>query len=433
MSVNESQEKTSVNRSGFELKATRGTLPLIVADGLRSFAMGYFAITFVLVARILGVSALDLGVMTGISVAIGIAITHLLSELARRRGASVALAISGILMAASGCVIALAHSSELLYIGAAFGFLPPNGGKFIDALVEGVLAHTPKERRTIAFARNGMAVTVMKAVGALFASFPTLIGMSQDSGVHILTWLYVAIGIAITAVSTLVIDLGLEHQTDPGVKTTSLSERSQQGFDDRTPQRSSSAAIRQLSLLFVLDASGSGMVAQTLIIYWLKYHFDLSVVALSVLYFGMEALSALSFPLAERISRRVGLLNTAVFTHIPSSVLLALVPFAPGSIVACILLLARSVLVEMDIPTRKSYIASIVVPENRKTAAARTSMGRQAGSSIGPAIGGFLLSNVSALAPFVGSAIMKISYDLLLWHSFKAVRPSEEIGTGERL
>lgn len=415
---------------GIEPRTASGTVSLICADGLRSFAMGYFTITFVLIAHNLGLSALNLGMMTGASVAVGIGITYLLSELARRRSTTVALAISGAMMAISGIIISLAQARGTLYISVIFGFLPPNGGMFIGALVEGVLAHTAAERRTIVFARNGMVVSVMGAIGALFASFPTILGMNQISGIHLLTWLYAAIGIAIAAVSILVVDPTLIKDNQQNL-TPSL-DSGQEQLGDRQPQgKSHNATINRLSLLFVLDASGSGVVTQTLVIFWLKYHFNLSVVALSLLYFGMEVFTAVSFPLAEWISRKIGLLNTAVFTHIPSSLLLALVPFAPTPMVVCALLLARSLLVEMDVPTRKSYIASIVGPENRKTAAARTSMGRQAGRSVGPAIGGFLLSNVSAIAPFLATAVMKISYDLLLWRSFRMVRTSQDNGTGD--
>ncbi len=411
-------------------RTLRRQAPLFAADGMRSFAMGYFSIVFVIVARRLGLSALGLGIVTGISVAAGIVITHLLTKLAHRYGARTPLGISGVLMAGTGVVISLAHSQGVLFMSAFLGVLPPSGGMFISALVEGVLAQSPSERRTAVFARNGVIAMVTGAAGALFASFPTLLGMSQVEGLKFLIWFYVGIGIAVAAVSFAVIDIA----PVAGARLPSGDESGSSPESQRFEHASgSNAVIHRLSILFILDSAGSGVVAPTLVVFWLRYHFSLGVVALSLLFFGMDVLSAISYPLAERISRKVGLLNTAVFTHIPSSLLLVAVPFAPGALAACLLLLGRSLLVKMDVPTRQSYVASVVTPESRRTAAAKTSMGRQAGRSVGPAIGGFLLSNVSATAPFIASAVMKISYDLILWRSFRATPFAEAAGTAPPL
>ncbi len=390
--------------------------------------MGYFSIIFVIIARNLGIAALGLGIVTGLSVAVGIGITHYLTLVAQRQGARIPLVISGLLMASTGVTVLLAHSVNVLYVGALLGFLPPNGGMFIGALVEGVFAQTPSDRRTKVFARNGLIVTSMGALGALFASFPTLIRMNEATGLRFLTALYLFLGLAIVVASANVVDSG---SGVGAVRSSGESAPAKESFvvtdgADSSQTGSSEAAINRLALLFVVDSAGSGVVASSLIIYWLRYHFNLSIVSLSLLFFGMDVLSGISYPLAERISRKVGLLNTAVFTHIPSSILLVAVPFAPAAVVASVLLLARSLLVEMDVPTRKSYIASIVKPEERRSAASRTSMGRQAGRSIGPVVGGYLLSNVSAVAPFLVSGVLKISYDLMLWRSFRAVRSRKE-------
>lgn len=390
--------------------------------------MGYFSIIFVIIARNLGIAALGLGIVTGLSVAVGIGITHYLTLVAHRHGARISLVISGMLMAATGVIVFFAHSVNVLYVGALLGFLPPNGGMFIGALAEGVFAQTPPDRRTKVFARNGLIVTVMGALGALFASFPTLIGMNEATGLRFLTALYLLLGISIAVVSVSVVDPSPRATAERSSKGSNFAKELPVAKDGVHSNRtgSSEAAINRIALLFVVDSAGSGVVASSLIIYWLRYHFNLSIVSLSLLYFGMDILSGISYPLAERISRKIGLLNTAVFTHIPSSLLLVAVPFAPAAAIASILLLVRSLLVEMDVPTRKSYIASIVRPEERRTAASRTSMGRQAGRSVGPVIGGYLLSNVSAVAPFLVTGVLKISYDLMLWRSFRTVRSREE-------
>lgn len=397
---------------------------MFAADGIRSFAIGYFSIVFVVIARNVGIGALGLGIITGVSVAAGIAITHLLTMLTNRHGARVSLAVAGLLMLLTSVVVLVAHSVTMLFAAALFGFLPPNGGLFIAAITEGVLAQTPVQDRTKVFATNGLIVTVLGALGALFASSPLLIGVGETGGLRLLTGLYGVLGIAVTVVSLSILEVG-----PPSLKTphSQSQEEGNDGFVNLNALSSRSrSAINRLALLFIADSAGSGVVASTLIIYWLRVHFGLSVLDLSLLFFGMEVLSALSFPLAVKISQKIGLLNTAVFTHIPSSILLMAVPFSPGISVVAVLLLARALLVEMDVPTRKSYIASIVRPEERRIAAARTSMGKQTGRAIGPAIGGYALANLGAAAPFLLGGLLKITYDLTLWRSFRSVQSRDE-------
>lgn len=397
---------------------------MFAADGIRSFAIGYFSIVFVVIARNVGIGALGLGIITGVSVAAGIAITHLLTMLTNRHGARVSLAVAGLLMFLTGVVVLVAHSVTMLFAAALFGFLPPNGGLFIAAITEGVLAQTPVEDRTKVFAKNGLIVTVLGAMGALFASSPLLLGVREAEGLRLLTGLYGVLGLAVTVVSLSFLEV------DPPALKAHHSQSQEAGNDGivnvDTLSSHSRSAINRLALLFIADSTGSGVVASTLIIYWLRVHFGLSVLDLSLLFFGMEVLSALSFPFAVKISQKIGLLNTAVFTHIPSSILLMAIPFSPGILVAAVLLLARALLVEMDVPTRKSYIASIVRPEERRIAAARTSMGKQTGRAIGPAIGGYALANLGAVAPFLLGGLLKITYDLTLWRSFRSVQSRDE-------
>lgn len=407
------------------LSSWRSRTALFTVDGVRSFAIGYFSIVFVVIARDVGIGALGLGILTGVSVVSGIAITHFLTMLTNRHGERVSLAVSGFLMFLTGVLVLVAHSMTALFFVALLGFLPPNGGLFIAAITEGVLAQTPAQDRTKIFARNGLIVTVLGAIGALFASFPLVLGMGEVEGLRLLTGLYGLLGIAVTLVSLSVLNVGSKYSQ----KSRELFQgeaNGEIGNMDLLSNRSHTA-INRLTILFIADSTGSGVVSSTLIIYWLRIHFGLSVVDLSLVFFGIEVLSALSFPLAVKISQRIGLLNTAVFTHIPSSILLIAVPFSPSPLIAVLLLLARALLVEMDVPTRKSYIASIVKPEERGTAAARTSMGKQAGRAIGPPIGGYAFANISATTPFVLSGLLKIAYDLSLWRSFRNVRSDEPI------
>jgi predicted MFS family arabinose efflux permease len=252
------------------------------------------------------------------------------------------------------------------------------------------------------------------ASGSLFAALPGYLGFSVSQSTFVLTAFLVILGAGVLLTSFL---LPVDHLLgDPADREESKAD----------PSASRRALVYRLALLFVADATGSGIVTSTLLLYWLHVHFHLTISQLSLLYFGMDILSAVSYPLAERIARKIGLLHTAVFTHIPSSLLLIALPFMPDGGIAAVLLLARALLVEMDVPTQKSYIASIVPPSLRGFAVSRTSMGSQAGAAIGPIIGGAALSSLGNLAPFFLGGMVKISYDVTLWRSFRRVGAAEE-------
>ncbi len=239
----------SVSVSPGNLSTWRSRTSLFAADGIRSFAIGYFSIVFVVIARNVGIGALGLGIITGVSVAVGIAITHLLTMLSNRYSARISLAVAGLLMFLTGVVVLVAHSVALLFLAALFGFLPPNGGLFIAAIAEGVLAQTPAQDRTKVFARNGLIVTVLGAMGALFASSPLLLGVGETEGLRLLTGLYGVLGIAVTVVSLSILEVS------PTSLEASHSQSQEAGNDGiikvdalSSPSRS---AINRLALLFV--------------------------------------------------------------------------------------------------------------------------------------------------------------------------------------
>lgn len=389
---------------------------LYLVDGVRTFGIGFFTIIFVVAARSAGLGALAIGILTTISVVVGIFSTRLVEWVAPRWGSRIPFVAAGLLMAATGVVLLVFPGKLGLSMAAVFGFLPPLGGQFVAVVVEASLAHTPAAKRTKVFATYGLIVTLAGASGSLFAALPGSLGLTTSQSVTVLMACLVVFGAVIILVSFL---LPVDHL---------LGDVDEHERDRSDPSASRRALVHRLSLLFVADAAGSGVVTSTLVLYWLHVHFHLALPQLSLLYFGMDILSAISYPLAERIARKIGLLHTAVFTHIPSSLLLIAVPFMPNGVIAAVLLLARALLVEMDVPTQKSYIASIVPPSLRAFAVSRTSMGSQTGAAIGPIIGGAALSSLGNLAPFFLGGVVKISYDLTLWRSFRRVKSAEKSG-----
>ncbi len=178
--------------------------------------------------------------------------------------------------------------------------------------------------------------------------------------------------------------------------------------------------------MFSLDAFAGGFVVQSLLALWLFKKFELSVAAASVFFFWAGVLSAFSYPVAARIASRVGLVNTMVFTHIPSSLCLVAAAFSSDLTIALVLLLARSALSQMDVPTRTSYVMAVVTPAERTAAAGITAAPRSLASSISPAFSGVLLAMPFAGLPLVLCGSLKIIYDLALLYSFRHIKPPEE-------
>ncbi len=371
-----------------------------------------FTIGFPLFVASRGVGAAGLGALAAASVVTGAVFTYFFSRSTGAGSVRSFLSLSALLMLAVGGIYATAHSMDQIMLGALGGFIPPAAGLFAGAVEEGCLAQLSAAHRARGFAIYGMLGTLGGAVGTLAAGVPAAVGLTGDDAQRALFWAFAAMGLAV-----LVLVRRLPAAEMPGRRRVAPSA-------GEAPKRD--PLLWRLGGLFVVDSMGSGMVASTLLVYWLHERFRLESPTLAALFCGIELLSAMSFPLAVQVGRRWGLLNTAVFTHIPSSLLLVAVPFAPDGLVAASLLLARAALVEMDVPTRQLWMSAVVLPEERARAAGFTSLGRQVGRALGPAIGGGLLQAAGAAAPFVLGGMVKIAYDLALWRSMRGVHPPDD-------
>jgi len=187
--------------------------------------------------------------------------------------------------------------------------------------------------------------------------------------------------------------------------------------------------VIKLSALFAVDAFGGGFIGQSILSYYFYLRFGLDLATLGAIFFATQLVTALSFLVSERIARRIGLLRTMVFTHVPSNVLLIAVAFAPTPLTAVFLLLCRQSLSQMDVPARQSYVMAIVDEPDRTAAAGLTSTTRTVSSSISPSLAGYALANPMTLgAPLVAAGILKLAYDALIYANFRRVRPPEERG-----
>jgi len=193
------------------------------------------------------------------------------------------------------------------------------------------------------------------------------------------------------------------------------------------PDAETRGVVRRLALLFGLDSIGGGFLNSALIAFWFFERYGTSEVQLAGLFFAARVLNVISHLGAAWIARRIGLLNTMVWTHLPSSVLLMFAPAAPTAALAAALFLAREALVEMDVPTRQSYVMAVVPPTARTFASGMTNVTRNARWAVGPLLGGTVMQHVALAGPlFIGGAL-KITYDLMLYRSFRHLRPPEEI------
>ncbi len=197
------------------------------------------------------------------------------------------------------------------------------------------------------------------------------------------------------------------------------------GVESRSVGPHTRRAIRRLTVLFGIDSIGGGFLSSALIGYWFFRRFGMSEASLAALFFAARVLNTAGHVAAAAIARHLGLVNTMVLTHLPSSLFIMAAPIAPTATVAGILFLCREALVEMDVPTRQSYVMAIVAPHERTVASGLTMLTRNVGWAIGPSIAGFAMQQALAAPIFIGGA-MKITYDLLLYGSFRNLKPPEE-------
>jgi MFS family permease len=330
-----------------------------------------------------------------------------------RRGTLVFLSLLG---AAGGAVVAFA--SDPLLIGAA-AFLGMLNGMGRDRGASMILdqailpATAPPERRTAVFAWYNVVQDAGHAIGALAAGLPALLRAADLPEMVALRAAVGAYALLLAVTALLYLRLTPEVEAAAPARRVRLSPASRR-------------IVTRVSVLFALDSLGGGFLTSALLSYFFYVRFGIGEEAIGLLFFGARVLNAASHVGAAWLAKRIGLVNTMVFTHIPSSFLLLTVPFAPNFSTAAALFLLREGLVEMDVPTRQSYVMAVVRPEERTAASGITHLVRLAMWAVAPAFAGLLMRGMSLGAPLVIGAGMKIVYDVLLYRAFRHVRPPEE-------
>lgn len=389
--------------------------PLLWARALRDFGDGFAAVLLPAYLLAIGLSPWQVGVLSSVSLFGSSLLTLGVGMLgARVEHRRLLLAAAG-LMAVTGILFSVAETYAVLLLVAFAGTINPSSGSvsvFVP-IEHAVLSHavTPK-RRTALFARYSLVGALAGAVGALSAATPDLLGRG---GIDSLT--------AIKGMFVLYALLGVAGYL--------IYRRIPQHPAQKRDQQSSALGasrkiVFRLAALFSLDSFAGGFVVQSLLALWLFQKFGMSLAAASLFFFLSGILSAFSFPVAAWLSERIGLINTMVFTHIPSSLCLILAAFAPTLWLALILLLIRAALSQMDVPTRSSYVMAVVTEGERAAAASVTSVPRSLAASLSPALAGAMFGGPFLAGPFLLCGVLKITYDLLLLLQFRHIKPPEE-------
>lgn len=396
--------------------ATAATRILYCGRGLRAFGDGMISLVMPVYLTLLGFDAFAVGMVIAATLLGSGALTVAVGFTANRFGARNLLVLAALLMIGTGLGFMLEERFWPLLVIAFIGTLNPSAGdaSLFLPLEQAVMSTSvPDESRTAAFAAYSLIAAAAGAAGSLAAGLPDLLvsvaPVSLFTAVQGMFAIYAVLGLATYHLYRRL----PQHRADNGKGAA-------------RPLQSSRAIVFKLAALFSLDNFASGLMVQSLLALWLLKHFGLSLAAAGTIFFWTGAISACSFPVASLLARRIGLVNTMVFTHLPSNFLIIAVAFAPNLATAVTFLLLRSLLMQMDVPARTSYVMAVVRPMERPAAASVTAVPRSLASAGAGLISGWL----ATLSPFAWFLIagggLKIVYDLSLWALCRRHPPPEE-------
>jgi len=396
---------------------------IFAARLIRLFAYGFLSVALFLYLKGRGFGDATIGLLLTLTLLGDAGVSLWLTTHADRAGRKRTLLIGAALMTIAGVVFASSDNFIILAIAAIIGVISPSGneiGPFLSVEQAALAQLLPDSQRTRVFAWYNLVGSFATAFGALCGGL--LAQMLQNNGSSTLdSYRAVVIGYASLGIALAVLFLFLSPAIE--VPASIALPRHPSFFGLHGSQR----VVLQLSALFALDAFAGGFVVQSILAYWFNLKFGLDPGALGTLLFAANILAGISALSAARLARRFGLVNTMVFTHLPSNILLMLVPLMPTVWLAVTLLLIRFSISQMDVPTRQSYTMAVVAPEERSAASGITTIARSVGAAFAPVMSGSLLAIPALIsAPFFIAGGLKIVYDLLLYRQFRAIKPPEE-------
>jgi predicted MFS family arabinose efflux permease len=394
---------------------------LLLACGARLFAYGFLSVVLGLYLEALGLEAAGIGAVFTAALAGGAMMTVLLAGVADRLGRRRVLLLGSALMGLSGAAFALSDQVLLLVAAAMVGTISPSGrevGPFLAVEAAILPQTTTDDRRTSVFVAYNVAGFLAGALGALAAGLPELLGMPLLDGYRALCWGYALVGLLL---------VGLFARLSPRVEAPRQQpDRPGRSLRPRFGSARSRSIAVKLAALFALDSFAGGFVVQGLVAYWLSLRFGADAATLGLVFFVANLVSAIGILVAAPLARRIGLLNTMVFAHLPANVLLMLVPFMPSFSWAVALLVVRQIMGQLDVPAGQSFAMGIVAPGDRAAVAGLTSVARNCAMALSPVFAGAALATPTLGLPFLIAGGLKIIYDLAILATFRGVRPPEE-------
>ena len=404
---------------------------ILAARTLRTFAYGFLSVVLAIYLKLIGFNELDIGLILTATLLNSVMFTLVASFYADNMGRRKMLIVYATLMSISG-VIFFATNNYMALITAAFiGTVNVTGtetGAFLS-IEQAILPQTiiDTTKRNSLYAIYNMVGTFAMSAGILLSGLPQIFvrqyGLNQIEAIKPLFALYSIIGLVVMGIYFLISNkVEVNSRNNTNNNTANISEPLK-----RTLSPKSKEIIGKLSGLFAVDSFAGGFVVQSIVSFWFFTKFGADLTTLSYIFSIAGVLTAFSFLVAAKIADRVGLVNTMVFTHIPSNILLILVAFAPTLPLAIGFYLARMALSQMDVPTRQSFIVSVVKEKERTAAAGITNISRNIAQSVSPSLAGYILQSLSFLsAPFILGGILKIVYDMTLYFTLKNKRAANE-------
>ena len=400
---------------------------LLAARILRTFAYGFLSVILAIYLKLIGFNDLYIGIILSATLINSVVFTLIASFYADRLGRRKLLIVYSALMVVSGFVFFVTSNYMALIISAFIGTINVTGtetGAFLT-IEQAMLPQTiddPKKRNTV-YALYNMAGTFAMSAGILLSGLPQILAQqysfNQIESIKPLFALYSLIGIGVIGIYFLI-----SNRIELSANNTNTSTSFKQTLSPRSKE-----IVSKLSGLFAIDSFAGGFVIQSIVSFWFFTKFGVELTTLSFILSIAGILTAFSFLVAAKLADKIGLINTMVFTHIPSNILLILVAFAPTLPLAIVLYLARMALSQMDVPTRQSYIVAVVEENERTAAAGITNISRNIAQSVSPSLAGYILQSLSFLsAPFVLGGMLKIIYDIALYFNFRNKKPSDEMG-----
>ena len=389
--------------------------PLLTGRALRGFADGYVAVLLPAYLLALGLGQFDVGLMSTATLAGSALATLAVGVLGHRWPSTRLLRGAALLMAATGLAFAGLSMFWPLLLVAFAGTLNPSSGdvSVFLPLEHARLAQAARaDARTALFARYSLTGSLSAAVGALAAAFPPWLAASAGvpllSGLRAMFVLYALIGVAVWWMYR------------------KLPQAEAETAEPAKPLGPSRGIVFKLAALFCVDSFAGGLVVSSLMSLWLFQRFGLSLAQAGMFFFWTGLLAAGSQLAAPWVARKIGLLNTMVFTHIPANVCLILAALSPSLPATLVLLFVRSALSQMDVPTRTAFVMAVVTPAERAAAASFTAVPRSLASAASPTLAGALLAAGWVSAPLVACGVLKIAYDLALLVAFRRQQPSAD-------